>query len=176
MSSQQPAAALPPILVAQLHHNAWAIEKMIERCRKLTHEQYTAEFEIGLGSLQRTLTHLVEAIFYFADVFNRRPYRPRMVLMNAATPTDLRSPLELADGALRESLAAFLAKHDLDEPIEFPKGGGDFVAAFAAIAQIFDHGAHHRAQMLNMLRHLGELGDFSVDPLRWAGVMPVSAP
>jgi len=160
------------LLQTQLEHDAWATRALIEACAALPDDAFFARFDIGPGSLQKTLLHLVDATFYFADVFNRKPFRSRMIVKNALTPEDLLEAHELGFGALREAIDAFFKTHRLETPLEFPAGSPDRVHAAVALAQIFDHGAHHRAQCRNMLRQLGALGDLTTDPLRWAGVGP----
>lgn len=160
------------LLQTQLDHNAWAIRRLLDHCETISLDAYRARFDIGLGTLDRTLAHLVDSLFYFADIFNARPYHQRMVVKNALAPRDLVKPLELADNSLRDALSSYLAMRDFADRLEFPTGSGEFVPSGVAITQIFDHGAHHRAQCIHMLRRLNALDDLTVDPLRWAGILP----
>lgn len=160
------------LLQTQLDHNLWSTKRLLEHCEAMPLEAYRTRVDIGLGALDRTLAHLVDALFYFADVFNGRSYHQRMVVKNALTPRDLIKPLELADGALRDALASYLAMRSFTDRLEFPAGSGEFVPAGVAVAQIFDHASHHRAQCIHMLKRLRALDGLTVDPLRWAGILP----
>lgn len=152
----------------QLDHNVWAIGQILSRCEKLTPEQYGQVFNIGPGSLQKTLAHMVEAMFFYADTFKGERYRRREGWkQNCNTPSGLRPYLAMADRDLRESMRSYLSTHRLDEPMSWMTAKKPVPVA-VGVGQVFDHGSHHRAQCLNMLKQVGVLEDMEVYPLIWA--------
>lgn len=155
-----------PLWESQLEHNAWATRRLIERCALLTRAEFRKPFPIGPGSLHATLAHIIECMFYFADRFREREYarRPRFG-RSASTARGQITLLAEADAELRSAIAGFLAARSLDDPLAGWTYEGRAITARTALMQAFDHGSHHRAQCLNMLRRLKHLDALEVDPL-----------
>src|SRR4051812_37116781 len=61
-----------------LAHDAWATRLVLEHCRPLTKEQFHKKFEIGLGNLHETLTHIISATRRWTDRIAGRTPRPFM--------------------------------------------------------------------------------------------------
>ena len=51
---------------------------LLERCRPLTRDQFHQRFEIGLGSLHDTLTHIVGVVRRWTDRIDGRTLRPAL--------------------------------------------------------------------------------------------------
>lgn len=141
------------ILIA---HDAWANQQLLKACDGLTEAQLHQRFDIGPGSLHDTLTHIAGAIDRWCDVLEARPRGPRLEDGGPYTLSRLRTLLAELGARLERAAAAAplsdLATAERDgASYTFPRAG--------IIAHITTHGMHHRAQCLNMLRHLG------VDPL-----------
>ena len=51
-----------------LVHNRWATRNLIEACAKLTREQFHQPFEMGRGSLHRTMVHILSAMQGWGDL------------------------------------------------------------------------------------------------------------
>jgi uncharacterized damage-inducible protein DinB len=165
-------------------HDAWATRRLLEMCAKLPREQFHQKFEIGLGSLHDNLTHIVGAMRRWADRIDERPLRePIMRLPYAGAPAapqardrtaqELLEVLDEAEADLRNVIEAARAG-GLGETVQVvwpATGGGKKTYTFskgAALTHLFTHGEWHRAQCVNMLRHLKvpglveELGEISV--------------
>ena len=56
-----------PFLDTLFAYDRWATRTILEACAELTQEEFERPLDIGPGSLERTLTHLVSAQFFFAD-------------------------------------------------------------------------------------------------------------
>jgi uncharacterized damage-inducible protein DinB len=151
-------------------HDSWATRKLLETCTKLSREQFHQKFEIGLGSLHDNLTHIVGVMLRWADRVSGRPLRSPIMKMNfpGAPPTPDardRTPVELlailgeAEADLKSIIESVRAK-GLANPIQVTwptKDGGKKTYTFstgAAIVHLYTHGEYHRAQCVNMLRHL----------------------
>jgi uncharacterized damage-inducible protein DinB len=156
-----------------LAHDTWATRRILECCRPLTREQFHQKFEIGLGSLHETLTHIISATRRWTDRLAGRTPRPFLHVMpgmpQVSGDAKDRSVDELL--ALHEEAAHDLAeqarasgRRGLDQVIslEFARPGEAKkryqFSHGAAIVHVCTHALHHRAQCLNMLRHLNVPG------------------
>jgi uncharacterized damage-inducible protein DinB len=122
-------------------------------CEKLPDEQFRRKFDIGPGSLAATITHIIGAIRAWTDTSAQRPHRPRPEHSGIAyTPAQLMQLLNESE----DEFIAISKAHPLDEIVKRTRDGVDyFFTRGAVIAHVATHGMHHRAQCLNMLKHLG---------------------
>lgn len=158
----------------QLSHSAWSIERVLEACQKLPEPAFAEPFEIGEGSLQAVLAHVLEAMGFFADVFDEK-YRPgepfdwseppgfaertrtasgQMSLLAEYGPSQRRAGLEL------------LQRRGADGFVWWPNAERH-VPVSVSIAQVVDHTSYHRAQCNNMLRRVG-VEPLDIDLHEWA--------
>jgi uncharacterized damage-inducible protein DinB len=136
-----------------LEHDAWATRHILLACEKLTPEQFAKPFDIGPGSLQAALTHILGAMQTWTDTLAQRPLRARPDQGGALhTPAEL---LRMLDTTASE-FKAIARKHPLDQIVTRTRNDKEYsFTRGAVICQVTTHGMHHRAQCLNMLRHLG---------------------
>jgi uncharacterized damage-inducible protein DinB len=136
-----------------LEHDKWATRQILLTCEKLTPDQFARNFEIGPGSLQATLTHMIAAMATWTDTLAQRPNRPRIDQSGARySPGQL---LQLLDESTGE-LMAIANKHRLEETVTRTREGTEYsFTRGAVITHVATHGMHHRAQCLNMLKQLG---------------------
>ncbi|MEQ8317903.1 MAG: DinB family protein [Phycisphaerales bacterium] len=135
-----------------LAHCRSADIEILNAMRGLTPEQLDRQFEMGLGSIRATYEHDLGALRGWADVYANRPRRAWLPDEGPYTMDQL--------GALTTELhddwAEIAGKFPLDEVIERPRG--DSVRRFTRahiLVHVTTHSMHHRAQMINMLRHVG---------------------
>jgi len=161
-----------------LGHDRWATAQIIDRCRPLTEAQFHQQFPIGPGSLHDTIAHIIGAMHRWADRIGERPLRPRLDGRTSHTDpapakrfTAAEFSAQLQDIAPDFAhLVAQLRDHGTlnttrtwtiaDYPPE------TFTVA-AAVIHVTNHGMHHRAQCMNMLRHLGRPVNADLDELEW---------
>lgn len=144
------------IVSTQLEHNVWATRRLLEACRALSREQWEQRFDIGPGSLAATLSHIVEAMAYFADCFAGKAYERRSDFAARASSVDgLLSLLDEAGRALDDAVESLVLRHAERGSVAWRSAPGGKLPVPVALAQVFDHGTHHRAQCLNMLKRLG---------------------
>jgi uncharacterized damage-inducible protein DinB len=146
-----------------LEHDKWATRQILLACEKLEPDQFGRKFEMGSGSLQATTTHMIGAMQRWSDVLARRDMRTAIDHSGI-----LNTPAELL--AMQAETAvefeALVRSHPLDEIVSRVRDGKEYRFTRGAIAtHVTTHGMHHRAQCLNMLRHLG------VSPLPRSSVM-----
>jgi uncharacterized damage-inducible protein DinB len=146
-----------------LAHNHWATRNVLDACAKLTDAQLDREFEMGLKTLRATMTHVLGAMRGWGDLLAQRDQpRQRLEAQGPFTPVQL---LELLDEIGADILASIENK-PLDEQLSGERAGKTYTfTRGAVITHVTTHAMHHRAQAINMLRHLG------VDPLPPSSVM-----
>jgi uncharacterized damage-inducible protein DinB len=145
-----------------LETNLWATHHLLDACRSLTDEQFHQKFQIGLGSLHDTLTHVLGAMRAWGDLIGGREPQPRLEADHPRTVDQLKSMLD----EIAADFAASARAHPTDEIVTGSRGGREYsFARGAVIVHVTTHGMHHRAQCLNMLRCLG------VDPLPHSSVL-----
>jgi uncharacterized damage-inducible protein DinB len=136
-----------------LEHDIWATRQILRACEKLTAEQFARRFEIGPGSLQATITHMISAVRTWTDTLAQQTPRPRPDQSGIQY-----SAAQLA-AMFDETAGEFIAmakSHPLDQIVKRVRDGKEYsFTRGAVITHVATHGMHHRAQCLNMLRHLG---------------------
>jgi len=157
-----------------LGHNRWANRELLVRCRGLSEAEFHQRFDIGPGSLHDTLTHIIGATFRWADRISGATLRPSIEGRPPGEPTPMtRRPVEeliqLNDQASTDFANTVAASRTKLAEVRDWTFGGDthrFTVA-AAIIHVTNHGMHHRAQCMNMLRHLGKPVNADLDELEW---------
>jgi uncharacterized damage-inducible protein DinB len=146
--STTPITAEPMSILAA--HDRWATRQLLDACEKLSSEQLHRTFEMGIGSLHDTLIHDAAAVRVWAETLLRAP----------ATPWPSNDPRPVSElRAMAESAFDLLVKAaagPMGEVFERTRQGVTTSYTRATIlCHVHTHGMHHRAQCLNMLRHLG---------------------
>lgn len=134
----------------------WATRVLHETASSLTNEQLDREFDIGLKTLRRTLTHIRHAEQWWMANWTEGP---GTAFPNKDERVEIADNLRRFDdiAARRDAMLAGMNDGDLRRTVvatprpemrfEFPIG--------VTMLQLCHHGVHHRAQGLNMLRHVG---------------------
>lgn len=129
--------------------------------RPLSVEQYTGEHPIGLGSLSRTLNHIMTSESYYMLRLRRAPVPPLAELIAAEENPPPFAELERVWGEqARDTASALAVVSDWLTEIEYSvtRDGRPLIVS-ASPADIFMqlslHEVHHRAQAMNILRQLG---------------------
>jgi uncharacterized damage-inducible protein DinB len=136
-----------------LQHDLWATEQILDACAKRSDEQFHQRFEIGRGSLHDTLTHMLAAMRTWTETLQGKEPGPRIDADGKRrSSAELRSILEswardFASEARRRPLDEIVTRVREGKMYEYTRG--------VVVMQVTTHGMHHRAQCLNMLRHLG---------------------
>lgn len=147
-----PMAKSDPLEIL-LAFDQWATRQILETCAKLSDAQFHQRFEMGPGSLHAAATHILGAMQAWTARLAGREDGPRLEEDGKRrTPGELMTLLEscardLAEQAHRRPLDELIARVRDGRTYQFTRG--------AVLMQVLTHGMHHRAQCLNMLRHLG---------------------
>jgi uncharacterized damage-inducible protein DinB len=146
-------------------------QHILDWTRPLPHDAYTRPFPIGRGSLAANLTHVMISEWYYVERMLGRDVPPyEQWPIRDETPPPF-ADLEAAWVAqASETAAAIRAIADWDAPIRYTitddAGKRKLVTCSASdiFTQLAFHEVHHRAQALNILRHLGiPVGDTDID-------------
>ena len=172
MSSHHRHASSEPLSIA-LEHNSWATREVLRACAALDDSQWHRRFEMGPGSLHDTLTHIVGAMFRWADRIDGPPcaVRPSIEDGSRRTPAELMALLDGAGADLAASAERARAR-GLETALDVTLGGQACRFTLGAmLVHVTTHGMHHRAQCLNMLRQLAVPGVSDrlpeIDVLEW---------
>jgi uncharacterized damage-inducible protein DinB len=158
----------PPVTSDPLHallaHNRWATHRVLDLCRPLSREQFHRRFEMGFGSLHNTMRHIVGCMRGWTDDIAARALRgptkgpdesfsiDEFATLLDEVSDELKGMIETSDGRLGEHVyATFNGRR-----FTFTRG--------VVLTHVLVHGTHHRAQCLNMLRHLEVPGIFDKLP------------
>lgn len=150
-----------------LEHDRWTTRRVLAICGALPPHQLLQPFDVGPGSLDATLRHMIANVQVWTDLMREGAVRP-------VDPIRSASLVELA--ALYEDLYAEFAAcacavrdenrlddtylDTLDNPPKPKSFGG-------TIAHVIMHDMHHRAELLHMLGKLGVVDLPEGDVLGW---------
>lgn len=134
-----------------LAHNHWATRSLLDACLPLAPEQFHRRFEIGLGSLHDTFAHMIGAINIWLDILAERTPRP----ISDGKARDVPEYLMLLDAVCAELTEAAAARPLTDVMLRVREGKTFKYTRAVIFTHVATHGVHHRAQAINMLRHLG---------------------
>ena len=156
--SSDPAAIL-------LAHDCWATAEIIDRCRALTDDQFHQTFDMGLGSLHGTDAHMLGAMRGWGDLLADRPQRTRLEDDGPFTLDQFSTLL----GEIADDFAAHAPPvMDPAEVVTGERGGKTWAfTRGTVVSHVTTHAMHHRAQCVNMLRHLGDEGPWKVSVVAW---------
>jgi uncharacterized damage-inducible protein DinB len=139
---------LGAILLAHARH---ADGQLLYACAPLTDAQLDRPFEMGPGSLRATVTEIFAAMRIWGDVYAERPARPWMADEGPFSVAQFR---DIARDQ-HEEWAAIVRRFPLGSTLTRERNGTVWSHSRAQIlAHVFTHSVHHRAQAINMLRHL----------------------
>ncbi|MBX3398537.1 MAG: DinB family protein [Gemmataceae bacterium] len=141
-------------MVRYFGYHDWAIGKILDFASALPDEALDRDFSMGHGSIRKTLTHLHDVEpFWLAN-------------WTGTAAGFVRTPEGTPIAKLRESWATTAAKRNAFVANLDAAGASNVVAVsfggpamkfrvVESMLQICVHGTHHRAQVINMLRHSG---------------------
>ena len=159
-------------ILQRLHqHRAWANEKLVEAAATLSPEELRRPFDIGQGSVWRSLLHMYAAEYVWLETIlgDDDPLCPGDVRGQLAGNQLGENPIESLD-ELRKQWAALEARwqkyladlpaDSLDDRIHrrttVVSGNQPFVCTRSdALLHVCLHAHYTEAQVINMLRHLG---------------------
>lgn len=144
-----------------LAHDRWATTSIIAACGSLTEDKFHHVFEMGLGTLHDTITHILGAMRGWTDMLRESAYRPRLEGNRRSQAELLALHTDIAD-----EFEQITRAHPINALATGSRGGRSYsFPRGAVVTHVTTHGMHHRAQCINMLRRLG------VNPLPQSSVL-----
>jgi uncharacterized damage-inducible protein DinB len=138
-------------------YNDWGRDRLMALAAGLPDEKLDRPFEMGEGSLRKTLEHLFGAEWtWLQRCKGRSPASgecPRNFTTLSALWDEWRRTAEQ-----RNDFVGTLSSADLPRPVTYvhPSSGKRYSFQLGhVLLHVCNHGTHHRAQALNMLRHVG---------------------
>jgi uncharacterized damage-inducible protein DinB len=163
-----------PLIDVLFAYEGWATRHLLEECQVLTREQMEEPLGLGHGNIQLTLVHLIGSMVFFADRLNRTRPRPRPDRDHVyRTPQELLSLFEEIHRELYEAVERTVASHSLSDILNWTDDDADIpdpldqTTYAVALAQMIDHGIHHRTQIMDMLGLLGIDNPMDWHPFEW---------
>lgn len=144
------------LLDTLLAHNEGTTRRLIEQSAALSEAQLDQEFDLGLRTVRLSLHHIIENVEWWTDLMNGHPKRSFEVL-----PHD---PLSLAGLHLRlERVTQEFARtaNDVQQrqrwdehwPVREDQQRSHRFGA--TLVHVLTHSAHHRSQVIHMLKKMG---------------------
>lgn len=156
------------ILDRLLGHDAWTGRQLLLRCQELSEDQLDQPFDMGVGSVRRTLQHTVGNVEVWTALMAGGQVPERTRLDASPTVAELLERHDAGMATFRSLAQRIAAEGRLDElwvdvldnpPAEKMYGG--------AIAHVLTHNHFHRAELLHMLARLGLTDLLEGDVLDW---------
>jgi uncharacterized damage-inducible protein DinB len=156
-----------------LEFDTWANARLFDACELLDNTALDREFEMGLGSIRKSLLHNLGAMIGWTGVLQKveDPFAG-MREENAHSIEEIRATQLSASKAfhaavLTGSFDDTMTREREEKTVVFTRGG--------ICAHVMTHSMHHRAQCPNMLRHLGVDGLPENSVFQWMMAFPPSA-
>jgi uncharacterized damage-inducible protein DinB len=160
MQVESPVDPQPQLSAAMLRdylaYSSWARDRVLEAAKGLGDEQLDQPFEVGLGTIRKTLNHLNDVDRWWMENWttnsaNAFP-QPREwtkfeeIQKQSRQISDARSKFleALADRDLNRPIAA---QPEPGRTLKFPLG--------QTMIEVCNHATHHRSHAINMLRRVG---------------------
>lgn len=143
------------LLQRLFRYNDWANTRLLDAADPLAGAQLDRPFEMGVGTLRRTLIHIYNGEHVWLQRWQQLP--ARWPSESEPTPiTELRARFA-ANAHERDAFLAALPADAADREQVYRDSKGSLFRAplLDMILQAYNHSTHHRAQAANMMRRLG---------------------
>ncbi len=154
-------------------YNRWAMQRILAMCETLTDMQLDEPREIGFGSLRNTLFHILAAEEIWLERWEAQPWRPFETDAKGITVAAIADRLSQVESRRchlldehRSSNWARMVVYKNAKGEEFQNQLGDLAIHVA------NHGIHHRAQALYLLKQHGQIVPGGLDYLFFRLAMP----
>ncbi|RPG14717.1 MAG: hypothetical protein CBB69_011340 [Phycisphaera sp. TMED9] len=136
-----------------LDFDAWANDRLFDACRPLDDQALDQMFEMGLGSIRKSLIHNLGAMIGWTGVL-KKIEDPFAGMKDGAAHSIEEIRADQSSASIEFQAAVLDGR--FDDTMSRERDGKKFVFTRGGIcAHVMTHSMHHRAQCLNMLRHLG---------------------
>lgn len=146
----------PQFLQEMFAYTDWARDKVFAQFAGLTDAQLDRPFEMGIGSIRNTLHHIWAAERVWLDRW-KIGGRAKFIQPEAGLPVAALLERSRSTGTERDAHLARLSEQALSAKLTFTttKGETYSLPLGGQMLHVCNHGIHHRAQLMNMFRHVG---------------------
>lgn len=145
-------------------YHDWGTDQVLDIAAGASDDQLDRDFDIGPGSIRKTLMHALQVEEFWWSSLQEPPTKPcESPPSGVGEMRDRWNDLRLQRNAFIASLDGTTAQRVISVA---PAGEPLKVRVLEALVQVAGHGTHHRAQLVNMLRH-SQLAVPSVDVVDW---------
>ena len=140
----------------------WALGRVIDNAMSLDDAALDREFDMGRGSIRKSLLHMYDAELFWVTNWNSGG-APFPQTAETTSMSELKE-LWTVNAAARDAYLETVDQQDALRVVEVSFGGPPFrILVGESAVQLTMHGAHHRAQVVNMFRHCGApIGDIDL--------------
>jgi uncharacterized damage-inducible protein DinB len=144
------------VLDSLLRYGDWANERILRAAANLPDDKLDAPFDMGLGTLRRTLIHILAGEAVWIERWQGRAETPWPDQNERLAVAEIADRLR-ATHQPRDAFLASINAPELGRSVTYRDSLGERYAARLEdmLLQLCIHSAHHRAQAVNMLRRLG---------------------
>jgi uncharacterized damage-inducible protein DinB len=145
-------------------YHDWATDQILVALEHANDEVWDKSFAMGIGSIRRTLTHLLDAELWWRDHWlgQSKPWKDSGRL----TWIQLREQWQTIRSE-RRNLIESLDENSCQRVVQVTVGGPPILIRIVeSLVQLCTHGTHHRAQLVNMLRH-NQIKPPAIDVMVW---------
>jgi len=142
---------------AFLKYNDWADERLLAAAGALSDDQLDHPFDIGRGSLRKTMLHIVAAEEVWAERWRGQAKTPWPNEEERVAAATMQERLKRT-WKRRDAFLATVGNDELSRDVVYRDSFGSLYRAALGdmMLQLCIHSTHHRAQVVNMLRRLGD--------------------
>lgn len=151
-----------------LAHNEWTTNKLIEQSRGLTDVHLDQVFDIGLKTVRATVDHIIDNIEWWTDLMNGQAQRSFENLgADPMTLDGFSKRLALVAPQFAEVARRIQAERRLSDKWQVREDFPESYNYGTTIIHVITHAAHHRAQLMYMLKRLGVEDVITAHALSW---------
>lgn len=136
--------------------NGWGNKKIIEALHGLSDEQLDRPFEMGPGSLRATVQHIYNAERIWVERYAKEGVAGSIPAEPSQTPAELDAALSKL-ASVRDAWLSAQPAGSADRLVTYKNLRGEQYTNRLGdiLMHVCNHGVHHRAQAVNMIRRVG---------------------
>ena len=152
---------------AILRYNDWANGHILHAAMPLTDEQLDRPFDMGRGTLRRTLLHVWAGEHVWVERWQGHTETPWPDEDERVSVSAVAERFRLVFAG-RDSFVSRLTDGDLGRDVTYRDSKGSLFTATLGdmMIQMIVHSTHHRSQAVNMLRRVGAAAP-EIDYMMW---------
>lgn len=141
-----------------MHYSDWANEHLARAAAGMAPEQLDKPFDIGMGTLRRTLLHILAGETVWLKRWQGERDTPWPCEDEHTSPADIADRF-MSNAGQRDAFLNSITALKTCERITYRDSKGSLFSATLAdmMIQMCMHSTHHRAQAVNIFRRLGEI-------------------